>query len=362
MATSFADTSKAEECFKHLHQMRDSNIFKDLVGLIDEGTTFATGCLIRDSFLKRIGHKHPMHSFFKILSIKCSYSIFNREMICDIFESLLSCGNELTDYVESACDLLLVVALMFPSLFRGSEEYLLKLFSEESVLINEKTLRILAHLAKSTHLLSINFSNVVYPLLEQKCIEGIRAESKYAITAIASLHSPDDQKFAKLCKKVVSGLNDNRNVPTLLQSLGSILEHSPSVYELYGRQIVKSIQDILLSTEFISTSGQSSLDGNSTCCYSCKLKVYCLKALVKGFLPRIARARINSILGKLLEYEKGLFPDIALCENDSPYLQLAAGKCVLKLAARWDSHISPELFRNTILMARVLSIFCTANY
>ncbi|RLN05424.1 hypothetical protein C2845_PM13G14560 [Panicum miliaceum] len=352
MATSFADTSKAEECFKHLHQMRDNNIFKDLVGLIDEGTTFATGRLIRDSFLKRIGHKHPMHSFFKILSIKCSYSIFNREMICDIFESLLSCGNELTDYVESACDLLLVVALMFPSLFRGSEEYLLKLFSEESVLINEKTLRILAHLAKSTHLLSINFSNVVYPLLEQKCIEGTRAESKYAITAIASLHSPDDQKFAKLCKKVVSGLNDNRNVPTLLQSLGSILEHSPSVYELYGRQIVNSIQDILLSTEFISTSGQSSLDGNSTCCCSCKLKVYCLKALVKGFLPRIARARINSILGKLLEYEKGLFPDIALCENDSPYLQLAAGKCVLKLATRWDSHISPELFRNTILMAR----------
>jgi sister-chromatid-cohesion protein PDS5 len=47
MATSFADTSKAEECFKHLHQMRDNNIFKDLVGLIDEGTTFATGCLIR---------------------------------------------------------------------------------------------------------------------------------------------------------------------------------------------------------------------------------------------------------------------------------------------------------------------------
>ena len=67
---------------------------------------------LQDSFLKRIGHKHPMHSFFKILSIKCSYSIFNREMICAIFESLLSCGNELTDYVESACDLLLVSTFM----------------------------------------------------------------------------------------------------------------------------------------------------------------------------------------------------------------------------------------------------------
>ncbi|CAO1942424.1 unnamed protein product [Urochloa humidicola] len=353
MATSFSDTSKAEECFKNLHQMKDNNIFKDLVELINEGTTFATGHLTRDSFLKRIGHKHPMHSFFKILSIKCLYSIFNQEMICAIFESLLSCGNELTDYVKSACDLLLVVAMVFPSLFRGSEEYLLKLFSEESVLINEKTLRMLAHLAKSTHHLSINFMNVVYPLLEQKCIEGTRGESKYAITAIASLYSPDDQKFTKLCKKIVTRLNENRNIPTLLQSLGSILEHSPSVFELYGKQIIKSIQDILLSTEFISTSGQSSLDGNSSCCFSCKLKVYCLKALVKGFLPRsTARARINNLLRKLLEYEKGLFSDIALCENDSPYLQLAAGKSVLQLATRWDSHISPELFRKTILMAR----------
>lgn len=49
-------------------------------------------------------------------------------------------------------------------------------------------------------------------------------------------------------------------------------------------------------------------------------------------------------------------------ENDSPYLQLAAGKSVLQLATRWDSHISPELFRKTILMARVSSKFCTPNY
>ncbi|KAF8717134.1 hypothetical protein HU200_026250 [Digitaria exilis] len=352
MATSFPDASKAEVCFQNLHQMKDNNIFKDLGELISDTTTFATGRLTRDSFLKRIGHKHPMHSFFKILSVKCMYSIFNWEMICAIFETLLSSGNELTNYVESACYLLLVVAMVFPSLFRGSEEYLLKLFSEESVLINEKTLQMLAQLAKSAHHLSFNLRNAVYPLLEQKCVEGTRAESKYAIAAITSLRPLDDQKFVKLCKKVVTGLNDKRNVPTVLQSLGSILEQSPSVYELYGKQIINSIQDILLSTEFISTSGQSSLD-NSTCCFSCKLKVYCLKALVKGFLPRItAHARINNMLEKLLDYEKGLFPDIALCENDSPYLQLAAAKSVLQLATRWDSQISPELFRNTILMAR----------
>ncbi|KAJ1286407.1 hypothetical protein BS78_03G350000 [Paspalum vaginatum] len=353
MAASFPDTSKAEECFKNLHQMKDKNIFKDLVELINEGTTFAAGRLTKDSFLKRIGHKHPIYNFCRVLSIKCLHSIFNQEMICAIFESLFSCRNELTNCVESACDLLLVVAMVFPSLFRGSEEYLLKLFSKESVLINEKTLQILAHLAKSTHHISTNFSSVVYPLLEQKCIEGTRAESKYAIATIASLHSSDDKEFAKLCEKVVTALNDNHNLPTLLQSLGLILEHSPSVYELYERQIINSTQDILLTAEFISTSGQSSLDDNSACCFSCKLKIYCLKALVKSCLPRTTtRDRINNILGKLLKYEKGLFQDIALCENDHPYLKLAAGKSVLQLATRWDSQISPELFRNTLLMAR----------
>lgn len=353
MSASFADTSKAEECFENLHQMKDNNIFKDLVELINEGATFATGRLTRDSFLKRIGNKHPIYNFCKVLSIKCLHSIFNWEMICATFESLFTCRNELTNYMESACDLLLVVAMVFPSLFQGSKEYLLKLFSEESVLINEKTLQMLAHLAKSTHYLSTNFSNAVYPLLEQKCIEGTRAESKYAITAIASLHFADDKRFARLCKKVVSGLNDNNNVPTLLQSLGSILEHSPSVYELYDRQIINSIEDILSSTKFISTSGQSSLDDNCACSFSCQLKIYCLKALVKSCLPRsTARARINKVLGMLLEFEKGLFQDIALCENDRLYLKLAAGKSVLRLATRWDSHISPELFRNTLLMAR----------
>jgi len=353
MATSFPDTSKAEECFGKLHQMKDNYIFKDLDELINEGTTFAKGRLTRETFLKRIGQKHPIYNFSRVLSIKCLHSIFNQEMICAIFESLLSCRDELTDYVQSACDLLLVIAMMFPSLFQGSEEYLLKLFSEESVLINVKTLQMLAHLAKSAHCLSTNFSNVVYPLLEQKCIEGTRAESKYAIAAIASLHSSDDKKFARLFEKVITGLNDDHNVPTLLQSLGSILENSPSVYELYEREINTLFQDILSPAEFISTSGQSSLDDLSACCASCKRKIYCLKALVRSCLPRsTACARINNILGKLLKYEKGLFDDIALCENDHPYLKLAAGKSVLQLATRWDSHISPELFRNTLLIAR----------
>ncbi|TVT97395.1 hypothetical protein EJB05_57362, partial [Eragrostis curvula] len=107
MSTSFADTSKAEECFETLHQMKDNNIFKDLVDLMNEETTYATCRMTRDSFLKRIGNKHPIYNFCKVLSIKCSHSIFNWEMICAILESHLSCRNELISYSEPACVLLL---------------------------------------------------------------------------------------------------------------------------------------------------------------------------------------------------------------------------------------------------------------
>ncbi|KAM3334025.1 hypothetical protein ACQJBY_028849 [Aegilops geniculata] len=337
MSASFTDISKVEDCFEILHQMKDNNIFKDLTEISKEGTTFATVRSIRDSFLKRIGNKHQIYSFCKELSTKLSHSLFNWEMICAILEVLFSCRNQLTHYAESACDLLLLVAMSFPSLFRGSEEYLLKLFSEDSVLINEKSLQMLAYLAKSPCKLSINFSSDVYLLLEQKCIEGTRAESKYAISAIASLiQSPDDKKFAKLCK-----------------SLGLILEYSPSMYTSYDDQFINFVQRVFVSPEFVSTPELSPSNENSACSFSCKLKIYCLKALVKSCLPTTtARDRIENFFKMLLDIIREEFTPITICENDKPYLRLAAGKSVLRLATRWDSLISPELFRTALLMAR----------
>uniref|UniRef100_J3L679 Uncharacterized protein n=1 Tax=Oryza brachyantha TaxID=4533 RepID=J3L679_ORYBR len=331
MSAAFADSSNVEEYFKNLHQLKDNNIFKDLAELRNEGSSFATIRSIRDLFLKRIGNKHPLYNFCKVLSVKCSHSIFNREMICAILEALFSRRIELTNHVEASCDLLLLVSKVFPSFFQGSEDYLMKLFSEESILINEKTLQMLSHLVKSGCHLSIDFSGDIYPLLEQKCIEGTRAESKYAVAAIASLiQSPSEEKFSRLCEKVIVALDDNYNIPTLLQSLGLIVEHSPSMYTLYDKQIINFVQDILCSTE-----------------------IYCLKTLVKSCLPRsTVRDRIDHLLKILLDIILEEFKPISQCENDRPYLKLAAGKSVLQLAARWDSHISPKLFRSAVLMAR----------
>jgi sister-chromatid-cohesion protein PDS5 len=130
------------------------------------------------------------------------------------------------------------------------------------------------------------------------------------------------------------------------------------MYKLYDKKIMNFVQDILCSTEFISTLGQLSPDDNSACSFSCKLKIYCLKTLVKSCLPRsTVRDRIEHFLKILLDIILEKFKAITLCENDRPYLKLAAGKSVLQLAALWDSQISPKLFRSVVLMARVSSIY-----
>lgn len=50
MSTAFADAAKAEECFQKLHQMKDRNIFKALLELVDEHTTMASARAIQVSF------------------------------------------------------------------------------------------------------------------------------------------------------------------------------------------------------------------------------------------------------------------------------------------------------------------------
>lgn len=44
---------------------------------------------------------------------------------------------------------------------------------------------------------------------------------------------------------------------------------------------------------------------------------------------------------------------LSCSESDMAYMRLAAAKSVLRLSRRWDLHIPPQVFRVTILMAKV---------
>ncbi|XP_077248838.1 ARM repeat superfamily protein isoform X2 [Tasmannia lanceolata] len=339
MSASFVDPSKAEVSFKKLHQMKDKSIFKALFQLLDEGTAIVTAQTIRDTLLKRIGEKHPHYEFLRILALKSSHAIFSAEHVQCILLELLSGKNAGNNNLKTAgIDLLLTVVDMFPSLLKGSEDYLLKYFSVEGNQLNEKLLQVIAR--AGSHI-SIKLSDI-YPSLEWACFEGTRVQSKYSISAMAALTDASDElALSELYKKLVDSLHDGRNIPTVLQSLGCIAQYSVPTYE----------------SREVQSHEQTDPDDGSGCSTSCRLQIYGLKTLVKSYLPhRITHVRhkikvpLNILLRLLSEHD--ISDGIMLSEIDKAHVRLAAAKSVLRLARRWDLHISPQIFHLTVLKAR----------
>lgn len=52
------------------------------------------------------------------------------------------------------------------------------------------------------------------------------------------------------------------------------------------------------------------------------------------------------------------FPFTVCSENDKAHIRLAAAKAILRLARKWDLHITPEIFHLTILIAKVCILPC----
>nr|XP_016484742.1 PREDICTED: sister chromatid cohesion protein PDS5 homolog A-like isoform X4 [Nicotiana tabacum] len=88
------------------------------------------------------------------------------------------------------------------------------------------------------------------------------------------------------------------------------------------------------------------------------MQIFGLKTLVRSFLPHQSAAvsrPINFLLDIILEMlQKGDFygGSISSSDSDKTHIRLAAAKSVLQLSRRWDSLISPQLFRCTVLTAK----------
>ncbi|PKA51709.1 hypothetical protein AXF42_Ash003076 [Apostasia shenzhenica] len=353
MATSFLDSSQANECFHRLHRIKDHNIFKSLQQLLDERTTFASANHTRVSLLGRIGKKHPDYDFYKILSFKCSYTIFHAELVRSILEDCLSVESKNDEYVRCSFELVLFIVKLFPCLLGGSEDLLLKLL-DTTCLTKEKLLHVLA---MSGHVVSIDFRNI-RPLLEKLCLEGTRAESKFAVLAISSLvGSSDDLTFSNLCKKLVRSLQGGQNIPTILQSLSFIGQCSFSSYKPCEEQVTNFIIQKIFRSEMQCSLEETSVDSvhNSSLC--CKLKIYGMKALVKSYLSNQKshdRHQIQDLLEilRLTVQGEGIVYTKISREMDRDCLRLSAVKLLLRFATRYDSYISPKLFHLICAMAR----------
>ncbi|XP_023523391.1 sister chromatid cohesion protein PDS5 homolog A-like isoform X2 [Cucurbita pepo subsp. pepo] len=346
MAACFPDPTKAKESFHKLNQIKADNIFIPLELLLDELTSVEAEAT-RDKLLRMIGSKHPHFEILKSLSSKCSYNLFSTEHVRFVLDCILS--NRLANkHLEaSAGKLLLAIFGIFPALIRGLEGQLLRLL-EESNPIDSKLIEVLA---KAGPHLSIELSDV-YPFLERLCLEGTRAQSKSAVSAIAALAGTSGNfLFSKLCKELVDSLHRGMNLPTILQSLGCIAEYSVSTFDDHDLGITPYIYEKILQVDL--SDNFNTLDGDSN---SCDLKIYGLKTIVKSFLPHQGTPRRN-----VDEFLKILLGMLNACEasvgniptdSDQARIRLAAAKSVLRLARRWDSQITPEIFCFAILMAK----------
>ncbi|KAL1121303.1 hypothetical protein V6Z11_D01G223300 [Gossypium hirsutum] len=349
MSASFPDPSKAEECFDKLSQMKDNKIFSSLGQLLDE-VTLKSAMAIRDKLLKVIGNKHPHYEFLQLLCSKCLFNIFDSEHVSCILNLISSGGLESYHLEAFSIELLLVIISNFPSLMRGSELELCLLF-EEKYLIHDKIIQVLV---KAGPHISVKFSDF-YPVLKKICLEGTRSQSKYAVSAIASLIDVSEPYvFSELCEELVNSLHRGRNTATVLQSLGCIAQYSVSTFENHDKEITQYVYKKILQAKSLD---DPSVIEDSSGCTTCKLKIYGLKMLVKSFLPhrrsQISRP-INSLLGTLLKMlqKEDVLDDIISCAGDRDYIRLAAAKSVLQLSRRWDLHISPDIFCPTILMGK----------
>ncbi|KAK1263732.1 hypothetical protein QJS04_geneDACA022342 [Acorus gramineus] len=356
MSGSFVDPSEAEQGFQKLHQMKDNTIFKALIQLLDERTTYAAALSIRDTVLRSIGKKHPHYNFFRTLSLKCSYNLFSAEHVHNILAGFLYSKNADYKHLEgSAAKLLLMIISLFPSLLKGSEEYLLKLLMEETSPHHEKLLQILGRVG---HHVSIEFSDI-YPFLEQNCLQGTRLQSKYSVSAIAALADPSDlSPFSDLCKKLVDSLLSGHNVPTVLQSLSCIAQYTWADFESHEKVITRYIvEKLIFSTNIDALHEQLLSDRNSEYSISGELKIFGLKALVKSLVPHQGShvtARIKGLLNILVELlaEEDMPNGAVLSESDNAYLRLAAVKSVFQLSKRWDLRVTPNIFHLVIMKSR----------
>lgn len=137
----------------------------------------------------------------------------------------------------------------------------------------------------------------IYLSLERVCLEGTRAQSKVAVSAIAALISSSEKfvfsELAKVCSRLfmhsrflgqglficfwmfcdavslcclavsrlsdvfqvlVDSLKNGHNIATILQALGCLAQHSIHAYETFRMEVTAYLEDIIFQKSNVSLS------------------------------------------------------------------------------------------------------------
>ncbi|XP_073145431.1 sister chromatid cohesion protein PDS5 homolog B isoform X2 [Henckelia pumila] len=351
MSACFCDPVKARGYF---HELTDKGTAIGLQQLFRK--RIALDCqTTMDGYLRELGKQNLPSEFFHILSTKASFNIFNSKQVQYILDRLSSDEAESKRLKDYSVQLLLTIVGAFPSLLRGSEKQFQLLLSEKVIPFNEDLIEIFA---KEGSQLSIKLSHMYSPLAKL-CLEATRVQSKLVVSAIAALADASEQfVLSELCKMLVDSLCNGQNTPTVLQSLGCVAQHFVSTFETQEKLITQYIvEEIFQQNDALASKDLVLLHESSESCSSCKLKVFGLKTLVRSFLPhkRSTPRRSISFLMDIIHrmLQKNVCSDRTIpCKYDESHIRLAAAKSVIRLSRKWELHISPQIFRLTVLTSK----------
>ncbi|KAK8944554.1 hypothetical protein KSP39_PZI007591 [Platanthera zijinensis] len=354
MSRMFHEPAKAEEAFQMLNQLKDMNIWKLMIILLDPNTPVCQAWSYRDELLKILGERHSLHEFMDLLSIKCSHLLFNKEhvkeMIVQASEQKSSSDGK---FILSCMELLAVIASFSPQLFIGCEDDLMQLLKEDNDIIKEGITRVLAKAGGTIReQLTMTLSSIDL-VLERLCLEGTRKQAKYSVHAIAAITKDDGLKsLSVLYKRLVDMLEEKRHLPSILQSLGCIAQITMPVFETREDEIVEFIVKKVLkrSNGILATS--ENIDWNERTEF-CSLKMLGIKTLVKSYLSvkdtplRTGIDKLIGILRNVLIYGD-ISEDVVSSTVDKVHMRLTAAKSLLRLSRQWDHAIPLNVFYVTL--------------
>nr|KJB34763.1 hypothetical protein B456_006G082000 [Gossypium raimondii] len=360
MSRCFSDPVKAEESFQILDQLKDANIWRILVNLLDPNTSFHQASSGRDDLLKILGEKHRLYDFLSTLSLKCSYLLFNKEHVKEIFlEATVQKSTGNIQYTHSCMNILVILARFSPLLLGGAEEELVKFLKDDNEIIKEGILHVLAKAGGTIREQLAMSSRSIDLILERLCLEGSRRQAKYAVHALAAITKDDGLKsLSVLYKRLVDMLEEKTHLPAVLQSLGCIAQIAMPVFETRESDIEEFIKSkILRCSNKADTSAKECWDDKSELCL---LKVFGLKTLVKSYLPvkdahlRLGISNLLELLRNILSFGE-ISKEIESSSVDKAHLRLAAAKAVLRLSRYWDHKIPLDVFQLTLRTPEMIS-------
>nr|GEU32782.1 sister chromatid cohesion protein PDS5 homolog B-like isoform X1 [Tanacetum cinerariifolium] len=330
--------------------LKDANVWKILTTLLDPATSSRQTCKSRDELLKIVGQKHPLYGFLSILSMKCSYLLFNKDHVKEILLEAKASENKLL--TQSCMNILVILASFSPLLLSGTEKDLVHLLEDENEVIKEGVLHVLAKAGGMIREQLGESSSTLDLILERICLEGSRRQAKYAVHALAAITKDDGLKsLSVLYKKLVDMLEKKTHLPSVLQSLGCIAQTAMPVFETQETKIHSFIKtDILGCSETTSDETKESWDDRSELCSS---KIYGIKTLVKSYLP-VKDAHLRVGIGELIKDLHNILSfgeiskDIGSSSVDKAHLKLASAKAILRLSKHWDKNITVDVFYLTL--------------